>query len=119
MDVIFFFVLDVVDHHFSQVLVSHLLQSCLEANLIAETLRSTPKVLDSSLLLILGHAVPLVRVSISLTSLARNKIRQEPLLASLVAHRLSVAQRSVITEFEFSSFRGTTFEGLDVFTEIF
>jgi len=50
--------IDIVNHHLLKVGLSHLLQSCLETELIVVTSSFRPEILDSLLLLILGHFGP-------------------------------------------------------------
>ena len=103
VNVIIFVVLDVIDHHFSQVLISHLLKSCLESHLVAETLGLTPKVLDSSLLLVLGHVVPLVLVAVPVVLSANQESSEEASdLLSAVADAVVVGGGAELGHFEFS-----------------
>ena len=50
---------DVVDHHFFEVRLSHLLETGLESELIVVTSSLLPQLLHSLVLLLLGHALPL------------------------------------------------------------
>lgn len=50
---------DVVDHHFLQVRLCHLLETGLESKLIVVTSSLLPQLLHSLVLLLLGHALPL------------------------------------------------------------
>jgi len=50
--------IDIVNHHFFKIGFSHFLQSCLETKLIVVTSSFCPKILDSLLLLFIGHFRP-------------------------------------------------------------
>ena len=59
MSILILIILDVINHHFSQILISHFLKSRLKSDFITVTFGFTPEVSDSSLLLLFGHVVPL------------------------------------------------------------
>jgi len=91
VDVVLFVVLNVVNHHFPQVLVRHLLESGLESYFVAESLGLAPEVLDSSLLLVFGHVVPLVFVVVSVVLLTVEKPgKVAPAVLTAVAHAVVV-----------------------------